>query len=300
MKIIITGGSGLIGTDLSRLLKKDHDVTSIDIKESKEKGCNFKFGNIENLEEVVKLVKNCDVVIHLAAALGVVNTELNPIKTLDVNMLGTKNVLEACRINKIKKIIYSSSSEIYGEPLKIPIEESDKIMPITTYGVSKMCAEEYVKSYARIYGIRYTIFRMFNVYGDEQDTQWVVPEFVSKAVQNKDITIHEDGRQIRAFCYVSDVSDAFSYALEKGDNEIFNIGNNSEPISIKELALKTITLANSQSTIKFVSFDKSCRNRTEIIKRVPDIQKAKRILGYEPTISLTDGIKRVIQKNRNK
>ena len=173
-----------------------------------------------------------DVIIHLAAALGVIETEKNPVRTLDVNSIGTKNVLEACRTNNIKKIIFSSSSEIYGEPEHIPIKETDRITPITTYGISKLMAEEYIKSYSKAHGINYTIFRLFNVYGEEQANRWVVPEFVKKIVNDGEVTIHGDGNQIRAFCHVSDIANAFSYALEKGDNQIFNIGNNLEPISI--------------------------------------------------------------------
>ena len=97
-------------------------------------------------------------------------------------------------------------------------------------------AEEYIKSYSKAHGINYTIFRLFNVYGEEQANRWVVPEFVKKIVNDDEVTIHGDGSQIRAFCHVSDIANAFSYALAKGNNEIFNIGNNLEPISIKQLA----------------------------------------------------------------
>ena len=230
-------------------------------------------------------------------ALGVIETEKNPVRTLDVNAIGTKNVLEACRINNVKKFIFSSSSENYGEPEKIPIKETDRVTPITTYGISKLMAEEYIKSYSRAYGIRYTIFRLFNVYGEEQATKWVVPEFVKKIVNDEEVTIHGDGNQIRAFCHVSDIANAFEIALTKGDDEIFNIGNNLEPISIKELAHRIITLSKSNSHIAFISFDNSSRNRKEIINRAPDISKATEILGYKPKITLDDGLTKVITKH---
>lgn len=258
----------------------------------------FKQGDITNIKDVTEALVGCDIVIHLAATLGVVNTEENPIKTLDTNTGGTRNILEACRINDVKKIILSSSSEVYGEPLKIPIEEKDRPIPITTYGVSKLAAEYYTRSYAKVYGIKYTIFRLFNVYGAEQANLWVVPEFVSKAIRNEDITIHGDGSQIRAFCYVSDVSNAFSYALEKGDNELYNIGNGTEPISIKELAQRVISVANSKSSIKFTPFEESKRNRIEIITRAPSTEKAHNDLNYKPKISLTDGLGLVVKRKR--
>ena len=297
MNIAITGGAGLIGTELCKIFNQKHNVTVLDFKEPKISEINFIKIDIENTQEIIDSTKEIDVIIHLAAALGVIETEKNPVRTLDVNSIGTKNVLEACRTNNIKKIIFSSSSEIYGEPEHIPIKETDRITPITTYGISKLMAEEYIKSYSRAYGINYTIFRLFNVYGEEQANRWVVPEFVKKIVNDDEVTIHGDGSQIRAFCHVSDIANAFSYALEKGDNQIFNIGNNLEPISIKELANRIISLSKSKSQIKFISFDDSSRNRKEIINRAPDISKAMEILEYKPKVTLDDGLTRVIKKH---
>ena len=297
MKIAITGGSGLIGSEISNLFKKEHEITILDFTEPRNSDVNFIKTDIENVKEIIDSTKGTEVIIHLAAALGVVETEKNPVKTLDINAIGTKNVLEACRINNIKKIIFSSSSEIYGEPEKIPIKETDRITPITTYGISKLMAEEYIKSYSRAYGIEFTIFRLFNVYGEEQANRWVVPEFVKKIVSGEQVTIHGDGKQMRAFCHVSDIANAFQIALTKGNNEIFNVGNNLEPISIKDLANRIITLTKSESKIEFISFDDSLRNRKEIINRAPDISKAIQILEYKPTISLDDGLTRVIKKH---
>jgi len=243
MNIAITGGAGLIGTELCKIFNQEHIITVLDFKEPKIPGTNFIKIDIENPQEIIDSTKGIDLIIHLAAALGVIETEKNPVKTLDINSIGTKNVLEACRINNIKKIIFSSSSEIYGEPEHIPIKETDRITPITTYGISKLMAEEYIKSYSRVYGINYTIFRLFNVYGEEQANRWVVPEFVRKIVNDEEVTIHGDGNQMRAFCHVSDIANAFSHALTKGNNQIFNIGNNLEPISIKELANRIISLS---------------------------------------------------------
>ncbi len=297
MKIAITGGSGLIGTAIYNLFKKQHEITILDYNKPRDSEVNFVKIDIENPKEIIESTKGIDVIIHLAAALGVIETEKNPVRTLDVNAIGTKNVLEACRINNVKKFIFSSSSEIYGEPEKIPIKETDRVTPITTYGISKLMAEEYIKSYSRAYGIRYTIFRLFNVYGEEQATKWVVPEFVKKIVNDEEVTIHGDGNQIRAFCHVLDIANAFEIALTKGDDEIFNIGNNLEPISIKELAHRIITLSKSNSHIAFISFDNSSRNRKEIINRAPDISKATEILGYKPKITLDDGLTKVITKH---
>ena len=297
MKVLVTGGSGLIGsTIVRRLLDIGHDVGVFDIKKTKHQDCDYFDGDITDPDITKNVVKGYDVVIHLAATLGVINTETNPVRTLDTNMGGTKNVLEGCKVHGVKKIIFSSSSEVYGEPTKIPINEIDKPIPITTYGVAKFAAEEYIKAYSRNFDLGYTIFRLFNVYGDEQAVDWVIPEFVSKAIQDQDIIIHGDGSQTRCFCHVSDVANAFTLALEKADGEIINVGNNSEPISIKDLALKIIKLTNSKSKLKFLPFEESKRNRNEIMKRMPDIEKARMKLDYEPVISLEEGIMKVIKK----
>jgi len=297
LKVLVTGGSGLIGsTIVRRLLDIGHDVGVFDIKKTKHQDCDYFDGDITDPDITKNVVKGYDVVIHLAATLGVINTETNPVRTLDTNMGGTKNVLEGCKVHGVKKIIFSSSSEVYGEPTKIPINEIDKPIPITTYGVAKFAAEEYIKAYSRNFDLGYTIFRLFNVYGDEQAVDWVIPEFVSKAIQDQDIIIHGDGSQTRCFCHVSDIANAFTLALEKADGEIINVGNNSEPISIKDLALKIIKLTNSKSKLKFLPFEESKRNRNEIMKRMPDIEKARMKLDYEPVISLEEGIMKVIKK----
>ena len=295
MNITITGGSGFIGSSLVEVLRKKHVITIFDVNKTQFNDVTFVPGDITDPKAVDAAIRNSDVVIHLAAALGVINTEQNPIETLDTNIFGTKNVLDACKNNDVKKIIFSSSSEIYGEPIKIPIKETDKVMPITNYGISKLAAEEYIKAYYKNFGLRYTILRLFNVYGEKQRNEWVMTEFVSRAIKNQDIIIHGTGSQIRAFCHVSDALKGFEFVLEKGDGEIFNIGNDSEPISIKELAERIISLANSKSNIKLIPFEKSDRDRNEIMNRAPSVEKAKKILGYQSKMSLDEGIKKIIE-----
>jgi UDP-glucose 4-epimerase len=299
MKIIVTGGSGFIGSNVVKYLSQNHEVKIFDFKKPDNLDNEFIQGDITDSKHVINSIKDCDVVIHLAATLGVVNTETNPVLTLDTNLGGTINVLEACKINKIKKIIFSSSSEVYGEPLKIPMDEDDKPIPMTTYGIAKFAAEEYIKAYSKTFGLEYTLFRLFNVYGDQQATDWVLPEFVSKAISNKDIIVHGDGLQTRSFCYVTDISNAFSLTLDKANGQLINIGNNHEPITIKELANKIIELSNSKSSVKFIPFEETKRNRSEILIRVPNIEKAEKLIGYKPKISLEEGVLKVIKKQLN-
>ena len=290
LRIGITGGSGFIGTNVANALKAKYEVVIFDRHKPKIEDIEFIKGDIID-DSIKKAFEDCDVVIHLAAAVGVKITEEDPILTLNTNILGTKNVLEACKSNNVKKIILASSSEVYGEPLKTPIEESDPAIPITGYGVSKIAAEEYVKAYAVSFGLKYTVLRFFNVYGPGQSKDFVIPEFVNNASKNNPILIHGSGSQIRSFCHISDISKGVSLSIEKGDNEIINIGNANEPITISELAKKIIGITNSKSSIQFVPFtDSNRRRQKEIINRIPSIKKAERILSYKPEISLNDGI----------
>ena len=189
MKILITGGAGFIGSRLYQLLESQHHVTIFDITKPSDSNVNFVLGSIHDNEKLSSAVEVCDIVIHLAAAVGVKNTENNPINTLDTNIIGTKNILESCSKHKIKKIIFSSSSEVYGEPKQIPIDESQTPIPITTYGVSKLAGEEYVKTYAKNSDFNYTILRFFNAVGPKQSLAFVMTEFINNALNNHPIII---------------------------------------------------------------------------------------------------------------
>ena len=168
MKILITGGSGFIGLRLYKLLKNKFHVTIFDIRQPVESEVNFISGSIHDDQKLSESIQGKDIVIHLAAAVGVKNTETNPITTLDTNIIGTKKILENCAKHKIKKIIFSSSSEVYGEPKKIPTDELQTPTPITIYGISKLTAEEYVKTFAKTYNFKYSILRFFNAVGPGQ------------------------------------------------------------------------------------------------------------------------------------
>ena len=297
MKILITGGTGFIGSHLTQFLKKDNDITIYDVKKPIEKDVKFILGDILDEQKILQSFQDFDAIIHLAATVGVKNTETNPVLTLNTNILGTKNILEACKKHNIKKVILASSSEIYGEPRKVPIDEIQTPIPITTYGISKLASEEYLKSYAKTCGFNYSILRFFNVVGPKQSSRFVLPEFIKNALNNKPLVIHGNGLQIRAFCHIEDVCQGIEKSICKGDGEIFNIGNDLEPITIENLAKKVISVLNSQSTIKYISFEKSGRNREqEIMTRNPSIQKAKKILSYRPEHNLKEIINSIAEQ----
>lgn len=295
--ILITGGSGFIGLHLSKYLKKNYVVTVYDIKNPDDNDIKFILGDINDGKKLLQACHGIDIVIHLAAVVGVKNTEDDPITTLNTNIIGTKNVLEACARNNVKKVILASSSEVYGEPKILPIDESHIPMPVTAYGISKLASEEYLKSYAKMYDFKYSILRFFNVIGQGQAVDFVFPEFINSALKNEHITIHGSGLQIRAFCHVDDICQGIQKVIPRSDNETFNLGNDSEPISIENLAKKIITVLNSQSSIRYIPFEKSDRNRNiEIMSRVPNIQKAKKLLSFEPKMDLENSIRNVAKQ----
>ena len=190
MKILITGGSGFIGTRLYKLLKDKFQVTIFDKCQPAESEANFISGSILDDQKLSESIQGKDIVIHLAAAVGVKNTEDNPVTTLDTNIIGTKKILESCAKHKIKKIIFASSSEVYGEPKKIPTDESQTPIPITTYGISKLAGEEYVRTFAKTYDFKFSILRFFNAVGPRQSLQFVLSEFIHNALNDKPIVIH--------------------------------------------------------------------------------------------------------------
>lgn len=302
MKILVTGGCGMIGSYMvEKLLSLGHEVRILDLKEqvlkAKHMPKNIEIfqGNILKMDDIEKAARDSEMVVHMAAMLGVGNVEENQLKTLDVDLLGTRNVLEACRKNDAKKILFTSSSEVYGEPQKVPISETDVLVPRSSYGIAKQASEEYVKSFYKAYGLRYIIVRYFNIYGPRQSLDFVLPKFVKQALDKKPLTISGDGQQVRAFSHVLDAVNGTSLALFNSNNEIFNIGNDKEPITMKELAERIIRHTGSNSEIVSIPMEKSDRSANrEIYKRIPDISKARKMLGYEPKISLDEGIKTMI------
>ena len=297
-KIGITGGSGFIGHQIiSLLLEKKYKVKSCDLAKPKNfllKNKNFQFKKINLFDEkkLSTFFSDVDCVIHLAAYLGVLNTEKNPLECLDTNILGTKSILNVISKNKIKKFIFSSSSEVYGDQDKFPIKENFEYKIKSNYALSKITSEFYVKSYAKKYNFNYNSVRFFNVYGSGQKTNFVISKFINQVSNSKNLSVYGDGTQVRAFCNVKDAARGLFLTLIKGKkNTVYNIGNNDEPISMYNLAKRVKDLSNSDVKIVKIKFDKSDRlKEREIFKRYPDLKKIKKDTGYMPKISLDDGI----------
>jgi UDP-glucuronate decarboxylase len=302
--ILITGGAGFIGSDLAeRLLKNENNF--IVIVDDLSTGEFRKIPTIENgngkfircdvndsrdISEVM-LSFHFDYIFHYAAVVGVKRTLKNPVKVLS-DLHGIENILRLAKNNGVKRVYFSSSSEVYGEPVEIPQNESTT--PLNSrlpYAIVKNAGEAFLKSYQREFGLEYTIFRFFNTYGPKQSKDFVVSRFISLALAGKDITIYGDGMQTRTFCYVEDNIDATVNAFYNNQfvNDVVNIGGGNE-IPILELARTIIKVTNSKSQITHLAPLKE----GDMNRRIPDLTKMNKLLNKTP-ITLEDGLKRILK-----
>ena len=302
MNILVIGNSGLIGNALvQKLIKKQIRLICYDISKPKYSSeILFIKGSIEDLKILSKKTKNIkiDVVVHLAAFLGVKNTEKNKLKCLNTNILGTINVLDFCVKKKVKKIIFSSSSEVYGEGGKNFLREDFFLKPKSIYGITKVVNEEYIKAYCSKFKLNFNICRFFNIYGPNQKNEFVIPNFINKIKKDQTIKIYGSGNQVRCFCYVDDAVDILiKLIFSKIKNKTFNIGNNNEPTKIIDLAKLIYKLTKKKIRLKKVDFIDSDRSSArEIYVRKPNISKAIKELNYSPKTKLIDGIRKILNE----
>ncbi|MCX7696196.1 MAG: NAD-dependent epimerase/dehydratase family protein [Bacteroidales bacterium] len=304
--VLLTGGAGFIGSSLAEKLLEHPDIflviadnltTGSIQKVPQHPRCVFKKIDVNNFEEIASLFYYYpfEYVFHYAATVGVQRTLQNPIKVLN-DLHGIENILRISRCARVKRIFFSSSSEVYGEPVEFPQnEETTPLNSRLPYAIVKNASEAFLKAYYKEYGLRYTIFRFFNTYGPKQSTDFVISRFINLALKNEPLTIHGDGSQTRTFCYIDDNVDAtynvFLSVLKNPntDNHIINIGNDSE-ISILDLAKLIIRLTNSASSLKFLP----PLPEGDMTRRLPDITKMKEFL-QRPLISLEQGINYILE-----
>jgi len=305
MKILVTGGAGFIGSNVvDAHIEKGYDVVVVDDLSSGKKGNlnrKAKFYKLDicdrALEEVFK-EERIDIVNHHAAQVDVRKSTADPVFDARINIEGSLNILENCRKYKIKKIIFASSGGVvYGECGKFPPNEDSSVSPISPYGVSKYAVECYLSTYAKIYGLKYTALRYGNVYGPRQDPYGeagVVAIFSGKMLNNEEVNIFGDGKQVRDYVYVGDVVRANILCLENGDNEIFNIGT-GKSTSVNRLfsVMKELTHYSKEAVNK-------PSRAGELIKSSLDVSKAKEKLGWKPEVDFRDGLKKTIEFFRGK
>lgn len=301
---LITGGAGFIGSHLAEtLLNLGADVIVFDNfltgkEENLENSQKFKSfqlikGDVNKWPEIKKVFENhkIDFIFHLAALVGVKRTLENPFRVLE-DIEGIKNLVKLCRQYKVKKIIFSSSSEVYGDPKTLPEKEDetplDSRLP---YAVVKGVGENYFKALWQVYKIPTTSLRLFNVYGPRQDCSgygFVIPIFISQVLKNQNPTIFGDGTQTRDFVFIKDCVDSMIKTLEvsESNGQIINIGKGKET-TILELAQKIIKISGENLKPVFLP----PRKEGEIKRRCPDVTKMKKILGFYPRHSLDEGLK---------
>ena len=291
MKILVTGGNGFIGHTLVRhLLDCGESVKVVDIKPIKFSHPNLEFVKKSVLEDLRSQMKDCDMIYHLAAELGVINSDKKPLNTLAVNIDGTVNVFRCALGTNVKKIVYTSSSEVYGEPREIPIREDSQKSPVSIYGVSKLTAEMYAYGYVKEHGMDINPVRLFNVYGPGQGFEWVVPIFVQNVLNSKPPQVFGDGSQVRCFTFISDIVSGIETVRKKGTKgEAYNIAN-TDQITMKELAEFIIEISGKNLNPDIVGFGKNTRTKErEIMKRIPSNEKLKS-LGWKPMVGIKQGI----------
>jgi len=315
MKYLITGGAGFIGSYLTeRLIARGDQVIVFDnlstgsaknLAGIKEK-FTFQEGNILDKSVIYKLISSSDFVVHLAAALGVFNIVNKPLESLRTNLQGSEVVLEAC--DKYRKpFLIASTSEIYGKNDKVPLnEEDDRLIghPLKSrwsYSEAKAVDESLAYFYYLENQLPIRIVRFFNTVGPRQVGHYgmVLPRFVSAALKNEPLQVYGNGDQIRCFCHVEDAVRALLLVMdsEKAIGQVFNVGNN-EQITIMELAKKVIELTGSSSSIEKIPYEKAYPDGFEDMqRRVPDISKIKRVLGWTPEIRLDQIIRDIAAFN---
>jgi UDP-glucose 4-epimerase len=318
MRVLITGGAGFIGSHLAEShLKNSDEVYIIDdlstgsldnishLKEhaSEKKRLFVHIDSILNRDLLMELVGTCDVVYHLAAAVGVQYILDHPMESITANIKGTEIVLELC--NKFKKrVLVASTSEVYGKHTHAPLVESDNIIygPSSkfrwSYAASKLMDEFMALAYFRTTGLNVTLVRLFNTVGPRQTGTYgmVIPRFVSQALRNETLRVYGDGTQTRTFTYVKDVVWALRRLVEKKEafGEVFNIGG-TEEVSILELANRIIETTGSSSKIELIPYERAFgKDFEDMQRRVPGLEKIGKLIGFNPQTPLDAILTKVI------
>lgn len=306
MRVLVTGGAGFIGSHLAEeLLQRGHEVWALDDLSTgrvenlrtfqRDPGFRFLEGNVMDAALVHGLVAQCDRVFHLAAAVGVKYVLENPLRSLLTNIRGTEVVLEACSAHR-RKVMVTSSSEVYGKGVSVPFhEDDDRLMGPThklrwSYAAGKAVDECLAQAYFQQHRLPVVILRCFNTCGPRQSSAYgmVIPNMVQRALMNEPILVFGDGQQSRCFSAVHDVVRGALMLMDSADaeGEVFNVGSDEE-VTVLELAQRIKRLCHSDSAIEFVPYEQVYgRSFEDMRRRVPDLRKIRRYVGYRPQVSL--------------
>src|SRR5215471_5703064 len=305
-RVCITGGAGFIGSHLVERLVPQNRVVVFDnfhrdaLSASGLGGhphVTIQRGDVLDADAVRRAVEGCDAVVHLASIAGVDTVIKNPVLTMRVSLLGTYNALEAARAaGSVKRFIDFSTSEVFGRYAYHVTEFDSTTLGAVgearwTYAVAKLATEHLAMNYHKQYGLGACSIRPFNISGPRQVGEGAVHHFIVRALRGEPLAIHNDGAQIRAWCYVDDIVDAILLALERDEavGHAFNIGNPRSTVTIYNLARDIVRLSSSGSRLEFVKWP-----HPDVEIRVPSVDKAKEILGYQAKVDLEEGLLRTI------
>lgn len=299
LKALVTGGAGFIGSNLAdSLVDHGYDVTVVDNLTSGYESninklkVNFVYGDIRDYSLLNYHAKDVDVIFHLAASVGNKRSIDDPVTDSEINVIGSINVLEAARVNSVRKIVASSSAGIYGELKVLPITEEHPLDPDTPYGASKLCMESMMFAYSKLYSIEVACLRYFNVYGKRQRFDAygnVIPIFVHKLLRNENVDVFGDGEQTRDFVNVNDVVQAnIKSSKSLGYSSAFNVasGNN---ISINELVKKLQEIHKSNSLVVYKN-----KRPGDVLHSTASISHAEQSFGYSPTMDIDSGLREYV------
>ncbi|HYC86700.1 MAG TPA: NAD-dependent epimerase/dehydratase family protein [Chryseosolibacter sp.] len=304
VNVLVTGAAGNIGSALvDRLLSSrkyfvvavDNFLTGLPRKLPASNSDCYVFikADVNNYADIgaIMLAYRFEYVFHYAAVVGVQRTLDNPVLVLN-DIQGIKHVLDLSKNTGVKRVFYSSSSEVYGEPVEFP--QNEATTPLNSrlpYAVVKNVGESFLRSYHREYGLNYTIFRFFNTYGPRQSEDFVITRFLKQALKGEPISVYGEGIQSRTFCYIDDNIDTTMLCLQNDYciNDVMNIGSDDE-ITIRQLAERIIKITNSASQIRYLP----ALAEGDMTRRKPDISRMKKILG-RPLVTLEEGIRLTMQ-----
>ena len=315
-RILITGGTGFIGTALAERLAADNEVIAFDYRVNHSswalRGHNGNhngngkshsgngngqviLGDILDARAVARAVKGVDTIIHLAAIVGVNKVRAHPRETIETNFLGTMNLIRAAhQLPRLNRFVYFSTSEVFGgNSFRVQESMSTSVGPVQetrwSYSISKLVGEHLLQCYHREFGMPTVTIRPFNIFGPGRIGDHALLRFIVNALRNEEIIVHGSGDQIRSWCYIDDMVDAVISALVRPEavGEDFNIGNPRNTLTIYDLARRVVQLLGSSSPIRLVEL-----NYADIDLRVPRPEKAQRLLGFNPRVDMDEGIRR--------
>ena len=305
-RILLTGGAGFIGSHLVERLAPDNEIVVLDTFRRNalgpaglDKHAHVKTikGDVLDMAAMKAAMEGCDAVIHLASIAGVDTVLGNPVLTMRVSLIGTMNVLEAAQDSgNVKRLIDFSTSEVFGRYAYNVTEWDATTLGAVgearwTYAVAKLATEHLAMNYWKQHKLPTVSIRPFNIYGPRQVGEGAVHHFIARALRGLPLTIHNDGAQIRAWCYVDDIVDGIMLALDRDEavGHAFNIGNPRSTLTIHSLAKEIIRLASSSSHLEYVAW-----NQADVELRIPNINKAKELLRFAPKVDLEEGLLRTI------